>query len=542
VTSASFNSAAKHLFRHLHDARSLRKNPLVRQFFVSAAAEGSRGVTDQLALARIHEVVRHSANRCRDADLMEGRDRRAQHQHAIITQQCLGRRPISVVATELGISYKHCYRQRSEICRRIARYVSRYEDEQLVESTPDVDAFRIALDQAAHHWAIVDAGSTLRQCEELARNAPSAAQSLEALRIGAATAMHFGDIETANGFYQAAKRVYSENLSDPFFERDVARACLDLIEAKMSYYRANMVQALASAKHAVARLGSVWHRAPERIRELYIESLYEAAAALSIMGDLDQSYQHIAEAQAASSRISVSSVRLQARIALKSWKLRTCSLLSSATFRPASQRHGGLLSAFELAYGSGLLPEATAAMSALAEHHALGGNDGEALRAARLALALAAQQPSDRERAQTSILLAISLSLTRYWAFGLSLLPDAALLGRCDALHRELAGYVIAKRALRSRHFEDAWSLSTRNNGRDDFTALAVGQRIVAAQAAHRLGRQRDARALVEAVVPEAEQLSDAALLLDACGVAASVTGETRFKHRARELAKLLVE
>lgn len=312
------------------------------------------------------------------------------------------------------------------------------------------------------------------------------------------------------------------------------------MESKMAYYRADAVAALASAKRAAHGLRSTWQDAPERIKELYVESLYDAAAAACITGDLDRSYESILEAEARCRRISVSSARLRIKIALAGWKLRTCFLLSSAAFCTASQRHHGLLSTFELAYGAGALPEATAAMTALAESHALTGNDDEALRAARLGLALAGQL-SERARTHASISLAVTLSMTRYWAFGLTLLPDASLLDRCDALHGELAGHVIAKRALRTHRFEDAWALATRS-GRDEFTALALGQRIVAAQAAHRLGRRRDARSLVEAIVPAAERLSDAAVLRDAYRIAASVTGETRYKHQTLEVTKVLVE
>jgi hypothetical protein len=538
----SFTAAAKHLFRHLHEARSLRKNPLVRRFFAHVETGGVGGTADGRALARIHELVREAADRSRDADLREGRESRASRQHAIIMKQCLGRRPIEVVAGELGISYKHCYRQRAEICRRVARYISQCDDGRLLEYIPDVDVFRIALDRATHRCAFADARSAVGECEELVRNAGSATQSIEALRVGVTTAMHFADIQSVNRFYEAARRIYSENLGDPLFGRVVARACIDLIESKTAYYRANMVESLASVTRAAQRLRSAWRGSPKRIGELYVESLYEASAALCNMGDLEQSHQRIHEADATARQIKVYSARLRARIALALWRVRTHLLLSSATLCPASDRNRGLVSAFELAYGSGALPEATAAIVGLAEHHALGGNDGEALRAARFALALAAQQLSDRVRAQTSIELALILCLTRYRAFGLSLLPDASLLDRCDAFHRELARHTIAKRALRSHRFEDAWALASRENHRDDFAALAVSQRIVAANAAHHLGWQRDAQALVESIVPAAERLSLAPVLRDAYGTAASITGETRFKNRARELAKLLTE
>ncbi|HTA56296.1 MAG TPA: hypothetical protein VK755_16240 [Candidatus Acidoferrales bacterium] len=538
----SFLTAAKQLFRHLHDPRALRKNPLVGHFFAYAEAGGTRSATDRAALARIHELIKRGADRCREADQLEGRDRRALHHHAIIMQQCLGQRPLSAVAAELGISHKHCYRQRAEVCRRVAQYISQCDDGRLIEYIPDVDAFRIELDQAAHRSAFLDLRSALQQCEALARSAPSATLTIEALRIAATTAMYFGDAQNVNRFYAAARRIYSENLSDPSFGRVVARACIDLIESKAAYYGASIGDTLFYAKRAARALGCIWSVAPERIRELYLESLYDAAAALCITGDLDRSYEHLLEAEAGAKRISVSSARLRARIALAGWKLRTCSLLSSATFRPAFERHRGLLSAFELAYGAGALPEATAAIIALAEHHAIGGDDAQALRTVRFALALAARQHSERLRTQTSIKLALILSFTHHWAFGLSLLPDASVLDRADALHRELADHALAKRALHSRRFEDAWRLASRKSGRGDFTALAVGRQIVAAQAAHRLGRQRNAQALVEAIVPAAERLSDAVILRDAYGVAANVTGETRFKRRARDLAKLIVE
>ena len=148
---------------------------------------------------------------------------------------------------------------------------------------------------------------------------------------------------------------------------------------------------------------------------------------------------------------------------------------------------------------------------------------------------------SDRERAQVSIQLALILSLTRYWAFGFSLLPGEELLDGCDTPHRELAVHAMAKRALRSHHFEDAWTLASRKFRRDDLAVPTVSQRIVAAHAAHRLGRWRDARALVEAIVPAAERPGRPVLRHAYC-IAASVTGETRFKQRARELAKLLQE
>ena len=75
---------------------------------------------------------------CRDADLAAGKEERALRQHAIVSQQCLEQRPIRDVAARLGISYYHCYRQRAEICRRVARYICERDDAPSLEFRPRV--------------------------------------------------------------------------------------------------------------------------------------------------------------------------------------------------------------------------------------------------------------------------------------------------------------------------------------------------------------------------------------------------------------------
>ena len=113
-------------------------------------------------------------------------------------QQCLGQRPISAVAAELGISHKHCYRQRAEVCRRVAQYISQCDDGRLIEYIPDVDAFRIELDQSDASLRFprrTQRFATMRG--RLARSAPlSATLTIEALRIAATTAMYFGDAQS----------------------------------------------------------------------------------------------------------------------------------------------------------------------------------------------------------------------------------------------------------------------------------------------------------------------------------------------------------
>jgi hypothetical protein len=213
--------------------------------------------------------------------------------------------------------------------------------------------------------------------------------------------------------------------------------------------------------------------------------------------------------------------------------------MNSACWYPSWQRLKGLTQAFERAYASGFLFEAVIALVALVEYHSIAGNDAEALRVGRFAILLSKQQTSERVRIQTSIRVALALQSTRYWMEAFALLPNAHQLASCDSYHRELVSHIAAQRAFRSRAFSEAWALAKDEGDRRETAALAISRRLLAAEAAHELER-RDARALIEAAIPDAEHLGCAPILKDAYVVAARVTGNARFRRQADELARLL--
>jgi hypothetical protein len=236
----------------------------------------------------------------------------------------------------------------------------------------------------------------------------------------------------------------------------------------------------------------------------------------------------------------VVSPRLRTRVAAAVWRLRNHLLMNSKSWRPSWQRLEGLILAFEQAYAAGALFEAADALDTLAEYHAFAGNDAECLRTARLAALLAKQQPNERMRAQISISVAITLLSTKYWECASPLFPNAPQLDSCDAYHYEFASYFAAKRALRLQNFQDAWLLAHREDNRRENSSLAVSRKLLAAAAAHKLGRRRDAGALIDATIPIAERLGSAPILRDAYSVAAEVTGDVRFERHAAEVALLL--
>jgi hypothetical protein len=540
-SDASFRAAAKHLFRHLHEARALRKNLLVRQFFANSQAAAPGRSRERVALERIHALVRRGADDCRDADLSSGKGDRGVRQHAIITLQCLERRPIEEVAAQLSISPRHCYRERAEICRRVARYIREKSDAPGLNYLNELDEFRFLMDRALRRAAIGDAKAAFDEYDELIRIAPSAPRKIEALRTSALVSIDFGNIERAENAYALAVALYNEEPPTAAYPLgNVAQACIDLMASKIAYYRANTARALRMAQRAAATLAQVQANAAGYVRELYVESLYELGTAFCNFGNLERGYDCIADAEARMPDVRTASSRLRTRITVAVWKLRNYLLLSSKSWYPSHQRLQGLTMALEQAYASGSIPEATAALDALTEHHSLTGNDDEAWRVAHLAVSIAKQQSSERIQVQLAIRVALKLLTTQYWDEAVGLLPDQGRLEHCDAYHRELASYFAAERALRLHLYADAWKLANEESDRREYAALTVSRRLVAACAAHALERRREARSLIEMTIPAAERLGSAPTLRDAYRAAATVMRDAGFRRRAKEITDLL--
>ena len=541
--NVSFEAAAKHLFRHLHEPHALRRNPLVRRLFADATIGGLGIARDRMVLDRIHELVRRAANHCRDSDLAAGKDEQPLRQHAIVTQQCLGRRPIREVAAALGISYRHCYRERADICRRIAGYINEHNDAFAApDDFPELDQFQLLVSRTLQRAAVSDTITAFRECDALLGFAESAQQKVQALCTKVSVATHFGDFERAEKYNSAARALCAEHSPRTSTSSwNVTRASLDVTEAQLAYCQGQKLRHLRLARGAALRLEPVQWNAPQHVKELYTETLHTVGTGFANLGDLETGHQYYSLAVATMCRSRIMPIVLRSRIILQFWKSSNFLLMGSGSWYPSSERLEGLSSAFELAYSSGAHLEAIDALIAIAQHHAFAGNDEGTLAAARLAFSLVKQQQSERIRAQTSVQLATMLQSTRYSSKAATFLPDT--LSHCDVYHRELACYVAAKRALLSSRYEDAWRLAKAavDARLNKYLVLAVRQRTVAATAAHKLGRARESQAMIESVISDAEKLRSAPVLRDAYRAAAEITQETRFGLLADELTRLIV-
>lgn len=537
-SSASFNMAVKHLFRHLHDARVLRKNSIVRRFFEDPAVGGLGRVRERTVLEKIQRLVRQGADHCRDADLIAGNDERALRQHAIVIRQCLEQHSMEEVAAQLGLSRGHLYRERAEICRRVARYISDYNGAPALDYLPELDEFRLLMDRTKRLATFGDANLAFKECDELVEIAPSALQKIEALRASVLISIHFGAVERAERASAQAQQLYDEHLTGaPSNDQAVAQACVDHARAELAGWQADNLQVLRMMQRAALRIEPIQASASARVRELYVEILHDLGTAFWNLGNVEKGYECAVSAEANLTHVRAASPQLRARTIVELWKLRNYLLTNLKSWYPLADRLKGLAAGFEQAYVSGAVVEAMVALIALTECHAFSGNDSEALRCGRLAVMISGQQPSERIRQQAAIEVALALLGTGCWEDGCSLLPSAENL---DVYHRDLLSYFPAARAFRLGRFGDAWALASNASDQRYHPFLSVRKRLVAAACAYELNRRSEAHRLIEAAVPVAEQLGSAPILRDAYDVAAKITGDPRFRRQAGEIGRLL--
>ena len=94
--NASFDSAVRHLFRHIKNPAQLRRNPLVRHLFTNVEGTPARAARtrEKAGLELLRRLVLEGAEQCRNADLAAYQIERAARRYAIVMRNCLQGEPI----------------------------------------------------------------------------------------------------------------------------------------------------------------------------------------------------------------------------------------------------------------------------------------------------------------------------------------------------------------------------------------------------------------------------------------------------------------
>ncbi|MBV8196844.1 MAG: hypothetical protein JO263_01805, partial [Candidatus Eremiobacteraeota bacterium] len=113
----SWDAAWRHLFRHIDDAKELRRNPIAVTFLGTL---GLLGEADDVCVQAIRSFVLRGLYEDELVHLSRARGERARRHRAIVEQHVLAHRPAATVASELNISRMQLYRERRVVCRRLA--------------------------------------------------------------------------------------------------------------------------------------------------------------------------------------------------------------------------------------------------------------------------------------------------------------------------------------------------------------------------------------------------------------------------------------
>jgi hypothetical protein len=312
------------------------------------------------------------------------------------------------------------------------------------------------------------------------------------------------------------------------------------MESELAYYNHDTKKALERAQLAASSLKQTSTDGTPSAKELHVEALFLCAGLLWNDGNAEKAFEYISAAESNLRNARASSGRLRARVLTAFWNVRQSHLLSSTAWCPSWQRLKGLTGAFEDAYASGILSEASKALECLAHAHAILGNASEALTAARSAVLLARQGNNETMALEASISSAVNLLYTNNWERAASFLPSREQTAHVDPTYRYAFLYFDALYALRSKAFSKARAVAFKQLRNCKSPSWIVKTSLVAALAAHALERRREASTLIEATIPNARKLGVAEILRDACNVAATITGESRFKSEVAELTDLI--
>jgi hypothetical protein len=529
----TFDAAAKHLFRHLHDSRWLQTNPIAEPFFERANAFGEPHRAKQ-ALSELHAAVVATAERLRDEDVNAGNGDRGARQFTILKQHYFDGVPMLEVAKVLNVSVKHCYRQRAVICRRIAQVLVRQDKTAAVVTAPE-DGFYFLLDRLLEHDETSKAD--LEACEYLLSLAKTTFQRLVALRALIILCTRSGDDDATDVAYVRAQRLYDrEYLALAPESQRTAEAFMNHLLWMRANYRGQHDRALGAAEKTLVCLERGPIERTTHAQQFYLLVRFNLASTLWARGELTSAYNVLVETASRCDRMARSyPIRIHLDGAI--WKLRTYLRLSNSFSSEA--RIDGLLCAQDRAVRSGAPSAAVDAMISVTECHVFARRDAVALKSARATLAYATTAHPVLQT-ETAIELGVRLLSTRFWREALPLFPAKGARVDFNSYHRNLLAFGMSLAALRAGDVERAWNSTAAFVENDQFVALNLRRALLVAESGYLLGRKAQAYQAAEMALATAERLGSAPLLRDAYAVSGRVLGRPRVGAYAEEIERIL--
>jgi hypothetical protein len=191
--------ATRHLLRHLHDARALRRNPLALPLLQKTSdADGLAAVSAATgrALASM------------DAESAERRWRTARHT-VILLRMDVGREPVGAVARDLGLSERQLRRERRTAH---ARFLRSFRTRHLATAAVHERAAQVQIDRAERLADSGEARSALAILDDVAQRASDSSARCLALVRAANIETELHRLDVAGRRLQDAQRLIAEHV------------------------------------------------------------------------------------------------------------------------------------------------------------------------------------------------------------------------------------------------------------------------------------------------------------------------------------------
>jgi hypothetical protein len=530
----TFEAAVKHLFKHFRDPARLRSNPIVRGLFGKLPSVTS----NDDVIRQLHAAVAYLAKRYREEDLAAGKWERAVRQFEIVRLQCIEGKPISDTAIALGISARHCYRERAEICRRLGRGLLELH-QQNVTTVVQEDGFYILLDSLMNTESLEQPGG-LHALKYLQQTAVAPHHKILAMHLAATMLLDCRDYDEAQAESGRAAQLCEEYaLSVPSDVLEMIHTSTELLATRFAWVRGDAKGFYRAASAAVRFAEKIPATDRPFSWSLQTKAHFNLSAARWGLGELEASYDSLMRARLLSERLLARDA-MQVTLDTNLWKLRTCLSTTRVGGFSFQARVDGLKATYARAHQLGFHEQAKEALVILAECQVFAGRERDAIHTAAVAMAIAKETGSQVVDAETRIDFAIRLLQTNLWRQALALLPSKEAVLGISYYYQALMGLAMALAALRAAEFELAREMIQADNDDSGWPTLGLRRQIVAAHSTYSLGQVNNAREHTANIVETAEQLGSAPILLEALSLAATVFQERRYGSRAAEIARIL--
>lgn len=301
----SWESAWRHLFRHIDEPAELRRNPLAAPFFstsdcAQADDEALRAIRSALLAALDeHELELRSA----------GESAKARRRRHIVEVQIFGRQRAGEIAAKLHLSRMQLYRERREVCVRLARALVNVKRQPLVVRT---NAPAPALSRAGALAEGCDTERAQALLEDVASNCSERSDRISAL------------VQSANLLIEALETQRAAHRLD---EAERLAAADAAQSGRDGFARARIAWARVKLGRANGRAASGW--APDILaqaraypptracdQEQLIDELLEAAAFALREGRFARFREVLSRAQSSFANLPEPNTRQRARLLL----------------------------------------------------------------------------------------------------------------------------------------------------------------------------------------------------------------------------------